>query len=288
MNIGEFSWLTGLSTKALRAYDERGLLPPRATDPWTGYRRYTADQLSSAVLIRAAREAGMPLTEIQRLLEEPERARTTFDQFRSAVTAERERQDAALEGMAALLAEEVQGQAVEERTAPEQHWAGIVLTVTHDEEEDGERADEAFTALGSVLIAEGRELSGPFWSSLRDTGEDGTGEDGTAELLCCAPVPGPLPADWGIPGWRTETGLLPERTELVVRWSHDAPIPAVEGAVHPAVLMLLTEAELRGTSVSPAQLRQIPLFEDGEPVGVAVTLPLASADSSAASAASLG
>ncbi len=283
MNIGEFSWLTGLSTKALRAYDERGLLRPRATDPWTGYRRYTADQLSSAVLIRAAREAGMPLAEIHCLLEGQEQARTTLDRFRSAVAARRERQDAALEGLAALLAEEVRAQAVKERSAPEQHWAGIVLRVGQDEEKDGERADEAFTALGSSLIAEGAELSGPFWSSVR-----GAGEDGTAELLCCAPVPGPLPADWGLPGWRTETGLLTERTELVVRWSHDAPIPAVEGAVHPAVLMILAEAERRGAAVSPAQLRQIPLFEDGKPVGVAVTLPLSPADSSAASAAHPG
>lgn len=281
MNIGEFSWLTGLSAKALRAYDERGLLPPSATDPWTGYRRYTADQLSSAVLIRAAREAGMPLAEIERLLEDPGRARTTLDEFRSAVTAQRERQDAALEGMAALLAEEVRGQEVEERTAPAQHWAGIVLKVGPEEEglaEEGaeERADEAFTALGSALVAAGVELSGPFWSSVRDAGEDGT-----AELLCCAPLAGPLPADWELPGWDTESGLLPERTELVVRWSHDAPIPAVEGAVHPAVLMLLTEAERRGAAVSPARLRQIPLFEDGEPTGVAVALPLEPAASTA-------
>lgn len=283
MNIGEFSWLTGLSTKALRAYDERGLLPPSATDPWTGYRRYTADQLSSAVLIRAAREAGMPLAEIHRLLEDQEQARTTLDRFRSAVAARRERQDAALEGVAALLAEEVRGQAVEERAAPEQYWAGIVLRVGQDEERGGEHADEAFTALGSSLIAEGVELSGPFWSSVRHTGEEGA-----PELLCCAPVPGPLPADWGLPGWRTETGLLPERTELVVRWSHDAPVPAVEGAVHPAVLMILAEAEHRGSAVSPAQLRQIPLFEGGDPAGVAVALPLSPADSSAVSAAHPG
>ncbi|MFD0488651.1 MerR family DNA-binding transcriptional regulator [Saccharopolyspora spinosporotrichia] len=33
MNIGEFAQLTGLSIKALRRYDEQGLLRPAVVDP---------------------------------------------------------------------------------------------------------------------------------------------------------------------------------------------------------------------------------------------------------------
>ena len=40
MNIGEFAALTGLGVKALRHYDERGVLTPAAVDPVSGYRKY--------------------------------------------------------------------------------------------------------------------------------------------------------------------------------------------------------------------------------------------------------
>ena len=40
MSIGRFARLTGLTVKALRHYDEVGLLRPAAVDPGTGYRSY--------------------------------------------------------------------------------------------------------------------------------------------------------------------------------------------------------------------------------------------------------
>ena len=44
MPIGRFARLTGLTVKALRHYDEVGLLRPAAVDPDTGYRSYAPDQ----------------------------------------------------------------------------------------------------------------------------------------------------------------------------------------------------------------------------------------------------
>lgn len=52
MNIGEFAQLTGLSIKALRRYDEQGLLRPAVVDPWSRYRRYSAPQLDTAVRLK--------------------------------------------------------------------------------------------------------------------------------------------------------------------------------------------------------------------------------------------
>ena len=43
--IGEFSKLTQVSIRMLRYYDETGLLTPAKTDPWTGYRMYSAEQI---------------------------------------------------------------------------------------------------------------------------------------------------------------------------------------------------------------------------------------------------
>jgi len=48
MTIGRFSRLTGLSVKALRHYDELGLLRPAAVDGQTGYRSYSSAQPSAA------------------------------------------------------------------------------------------------------------------------------------------------------------------------------------------------------------------------------------------------
>src|ERR1022692_3054727 len=54
----EFSAVTGLSVKALRLYDERGLLVPARADPVTGYRRYAEDQIAAAGRIALLRRAG--------------------------------------------------------------------------------------------------------------------------------------------------------------------------------------------------------------------------------------
>ena len=44
ITIGEFALSTGVSVKALRFYDDRGLLTPAEVDPHSGYRRYSAAQ----------------------------------------------------------------------------------------------------------------------------------------------------------------------------------------------------------------------------------------------------
>lgn len=65
MSIGDFANATGLSAKALRLYDEMGLLAPAQVDAFTGYRRYSPTQLSRARLVARLRLAGMPLARIR-------------------------------------------------------------------------------------------------------------------------------------------------------------------------------------------------------------------------------
>jgi len=64
LSIGRFSHLTGLTTRALRLYDELRLLPPYAVDAETGYRSYTPDQIKDANLISRLRGIDMPLEEV--------------------------------------------------------------------------------------------------------------------------------------------------------------------------------------------------------------------------------
>lgn len=65
--IGTFAKASRLSPKALRLYDELGLLPPARVDPVTGYRLYAPEQLDQARLVAWLRRLGMPLARIQRV-----------------------------------------------------------------------------------------------------------------------------------------------------------------------------------------------------------------------------
>lgn len=69
--IGEFARLTGLTEKALRIYDARGLLPPDDVDGMTGYRRYSASQVDDGRLIAMLRAIDMPLANIDIVLASP-------------------------------------------------------------------------------------------------------------------------------------------------------------------------------------------------------------------------
>jgi DNA-binding transcriptional MerR regulator len=64
LTIGEFARLSRLSQKALRLYDELGLLRPFRVDEWSGYRYYAPSQLERARLVAWLRRLGMPLAQI--------------------------------------------------------------------------------------------------------------------------------------------------------------------------------------------------------------------------------
>jgi DNA-binding transcriptional MerR regulator len=68
LSIGAFVDLTRLSLKALRLYDQLGILRPVHTDQQTGYRYYSPDQVTAARQIRTLREMDMPLATIRRVL----------------------------------------------------------------------------------------------------------------------------------------------------------------------------------------------------------------------------
>ncbi|MFE6285581.1 MerR family transcriptional regulator [Streptomyces sp. NPDC057877] len=69
LTIGAFARAARLSPKALRLYDELGLLPPARVDPLTGYRFYAPEQLDQARLVAWLRRLGMPLARIRRVCE---------------------------------------------------------------------------------------------------------------------------------------------------------------------------------------------------------------------------
>ena len=68
LSIGEFARRSGLSLKALRLYDARGLLPPVRVDDGSGYRFYAPEQLERAHTIALLRRLDMPLSTIADVL----------------------------------------------------------------------------------------------------------------------------------------------------------------------------------------------------------------------------
>lgn len=69
MTIGEFARDAGLTPKALRLYDDLGLLLPAEVDQHSGYRRYAPAQLERARLVAALRLLGMPLARIKQVVD---------------------------------------------------------------------------------------------------------------------------------------------------------------------------------------------------------------------------
>jgi DNA-binding transcriptional MerR regulator len=186
MGIGEFASCSRLSARALRIYDELGLLPPARVDEDSGYRFYEPGQLAQARLIAALRQLHFPLAEIKAILPlEPVDAAERVRQFWAAT----ESQHSSLRALATYLIDELSGKRpamyeVATREMPERSLLCVKRNVT------GEKAAWAF---GKEFIAllrhyqlpsiEGR--AGAFFQILwGDVSED---SDGPIEW--CRPVP---------------------------------------------------------------------------------------------------
>jgi DNA-binding transcriptional MerR regulator len=90
MTIGEFSRKTLLSARALRHYDDVGVLKPALVDATNGYRYYSAEQKRKALLVRRMRDVGLSLEEIARLTDgEPDwqETRRSLDARRQELAA---------------------------------------------------------------------------------------------------------------------------------------------------------------------------------------------------------
>jgi len=68
LKIGDFSRVAQVSVRALRLYDEMGLLKPAQIDRFTDYRYYSLDQLPTLNRILALKDLGLSLDQIKLLL----------------------------------------------------------------------------------------------------------------------------------------------------------------------------------------------------------------------------
>ena len=78
ITIGQLARYVGVSTKTIRVYHAKGLLPEPDRDS-SGYRRYSAQDAIDLIKIRTLAEAGVPLARIRELKSAPD------EEFRDAV-----------------------------------------------------------------------------------------------------------------------------------------------------------------------------------------------------------
>jgi DNA-binding transcriptional MerR regulator len=100
--VSEFADIGGVTAKTLRYYDDVGLLRPARRDSRSGYRLYSAEQLSELFVILNLRRLGLSIDEITAMRSRPASSGQFLDTLRAKVEAELDRAHSALRLLEAL------------------------------------------------------------------------------------------------------------------------------------------------------------------------------------------
>ncbi|MFI6229643.1 MerR family transcriptional regulator [Micromonospora echinospora] len=188
LTSGDFLRRSRLSAKALRLYDERGLLKPARTDRHTGYRYYGERELDRARRIFLLRGIGMPLADVADVLDMPgpqaaERVRSYWDATRTAHTA----RGSLVDHLIALLRTDGGGETpheVRHRDVEPQKVLVIQRHVTVDRLPDV--LSHTTRTLFDHLTRHGEELAGPVFAAYHGL----VSEDSDGPVEVCAPIRG--------------------------------------------------------------------------------------------------
>ncbi|HEX3922609.1 MAG TPA: MerR family transcriptional regulator [Streptosporangiaceae bacterium] len=185
MGISEFAKRSWLSRRALRLYDELGLLPPARVDADSGYRWYAPEQLDRARLVASLRRLEIPLARIKAIL--AQEAAAAARQV-AAYWAEAETSHAARRELAGYLIGRLNGKEpvmyeVTIRDMPERH---VLCALRHAHTAEHMAATKDLMArLGPVAKPQpGDPVTAPFVVYHGEVSED---SDGPVEY--CWPVP---------------------------------------------------------------------------------------------------
>lgn len=186
LSSGDFSRRSRLSAKALRLYEQQGLLVPDEVDSANRYRRYRVGRLADARLIVWLRRLDMPLADVARVLAAPPAGR---DGLVAAYWDEAEAKFAGQRWLAARVREEVSGREGGRPMSQEIHTrdvpAQLVLTEQRHvtPEELPAWIGEATMRLLTAADPAGGPAAEPFVVYHGDINHD---SDGPAEV--CIPV----------------------------------------------------------------------------------------------------
>ena len=207
--IGDFARIAQVTVKALRHYDELGLLRPAHVDALSGYRYYVAGQLARLNRILALKDLGFSLDEVAYLLDgdlSAARLRAMLAQ-KKAELAERVAADQArLARVSTRL-----GQIEREGQLP--HYEVVLKAVSPQRvlvaQGDAEAPDAVSAlsrAVGGLLVKHGLEHAGPWLHVHHSVGQPNEIEEVQAGVLLAGIDAGALP-DAGEPAVRTLPGV---------------------------------------------------------------------------------
>jgi DNA-binding transcriptional MerR regulator len=184
--IGRFSAICRLSQKALRLYDEMGLLRPAWVDPDSGYRYYAVAQAVEAERIRLLRSLEVPLEEIAEFLHDAAGQRRVLDRHRRRLEARVSELDTLLASLARLEREETMTYDVRTKeVAPQQVIAIRLRTRLAD------IGYEAGSAMGELFAHLGRAGAAPAGPPLA-LYHGAPNDDEEVEVEFCVPVSRPM------------------------------------------------------------------------------------------------
>lgn len=206
LTIGRCAQLTGLSIRALRLYDELGLLTPDTVDGRSRYRYYSSEQLPEAALIARLRRLSLPLEEIRRFLaaDSSERVRILRahqEQLQQQIAAAEESLQATedlIDEDIAMVTPTVDVTPMERKTLPDQpvmriHWA------LPDDSTEEYPLGTCYEEISQVIARQGLTAAGaPYCLGYEDA------EDGMSRGEAGIPV-----VTAGVADGRVEPGALP-------------------------------------------------------------------------------
>jgi len=263
VSIGEFARRARLSVKALRLYDELGVLIPARVDKDTGYRYYDDAQLETARLVVMLRQLDFPLAAIKELLvrdpvDAAERIAAHWREVESAHDARRDLADYLvnrLSGKRSVMYE------VATREIPERS----LLCLKRNVDEQGA------WALGKEFIAILRERPLPMMNGREGAmlsiywGEVSADSDGPVEW--CKPVPESDAKALASHYPELSLRIEPAHREAYVALPNDA-IPAETGG-SPAVHWQLASEALRAWAEDGVDPQSLTLTPDD--LGIRIT-----------------
>ena len=250
VSIGDFSRMTFLTVKALRHYQQVGLLEPARTDGSTGYRYYRPEQVSRARLIRRLRDLDLPIDDVRSVLEAPDEAarNAVMVAHLDRMSSQLQQVQDTVDSLRRMLSPDEAAAAVTFRDEPTQLVVAIRGTV------DGESAVswwlEAFTELHRFLRTAGIVRTGPDGAQFPTP----FFTDGAAEVIAFVPVER-VPSLTG----RVEARSLPSARYAVAL--HDGPMVDLDGTYS---ILGRTVLDRAITADGPVVERYLPLGDEDD------------------------
>lgn len=189
--IGRFARMCRLSVKALRLYDEIGLLRPARVDASSGYRYYRYGQANRAEAIRVLRSLDMPLEDIREALttDDVTTVGAVLARHRDRLQAKIDRQTRMISFLHRLIEREegVMPYQVTTKELPAQYAAihrfrSTAATISRD-------VGSGYARIGAAVAAAGIPCSGPPYLVMTEVFDEET----PGEIQLGFPVAGPFP-----------------------------------------------------------------------------------------------